>query len=108
MNDSFNLIVYPAQDLEASKASFSALLGVEPYVDSPYYVGFKIGAMELGLAPQQQGGPICYWPTGDLTARIETLVRAGYRLEKDVSDVGGGKQIALLRDPSGNLIGLSK
>jgi len=108
MNNNFNLIVYPAKDLTASKASFATLLGVEPYADSPYYVGFRVGDMEIGLAPQQTGGPICYWPTDDLKSRIDALVKAGHTLEKDISDVGGGKQIALLRDPSGNLIGLSK
>ena len=106
-NNNFHLIVYPAQDLAATKATFTTLLGVEPYADTPYYVGFRVGEMEIGLAPQQKDGPICYWQTEDLKARIDTLVKAGATLEKDVTEVGGGKKIALLREASGNLIGLS-
>jgi hypothetical protein len=37
-------------------------LGVAPYVDAPYYVGFKVGELEVGLDPnghrKGQTGPI--------------------------------------------------
>lgn len=106
-NNTFHLIVYPAHDLAASKATFTTLLGVEPYADSPYYVGFRVGEMEIGLAPNQKDGPICYWQTSDLKARIDTLTASGATLQQDITEVGGGKKIALLREASGNLIGLS-
>jgi hypothetical protein len=44
-----SLIVYPAKELEGTKKIFSKFLGVEPYVDGPYYVGYKEGDMEIGL-----------------------------------------------------------
>jgi predicted enzyme related to lactoylglutathione lyase len=56
------LIVYPVQEIERAKAFYSTLLGVAPYVDAPYYVGFKVGELEVGLDPnghrKGQTGPI--------------------------------------------------
>jgi len=48
--------IYPAADLNASKAWFSNLLGVEPYFDEPFYVGFNVGGYELGLVPHKGDG----------------------------------------------------
>ena len=45
------LIVYPVKDLARAKAQFRKLLSVEPYVDGPYYVGFRVGDQEIGLDP---------------------------------------------------------
>lgn len=44
-------IVYPAPDLAASKAWWTEALGIEPYFDEPFYVGFNPGGYELGLNP---------------------------------------------------------
>ena len=35
-------IIYPAPDLAASKAWFTQLLGLQPYFDEPFYVGFDV------------------------------------------------------------------
>ncbi len=43
MNQGIKTIIYPAKDIARAKALFSRLLGVEPFIDSPYYVGFKVG-----------------------------------------------------------------
>ena len=44
-------VVYPAPDLAASKAWWTAALGIEPYFDQPFFVGFNPGGYELGLDP---------------------------------------------------------
>ncbi len=56
-------IVYPAPDLAASKAWWTEALGIEPYFDEPFYVGFNPGGYELGLNPagDPAAGPA---PTG--------------------------------------------
>jgi catechol 2,3-dioxygenase-like lactoylglutathione lyase family enzyme len=36
-------VIYPARDLAASRAWFTRLLGIEPYFDEPFYVGFAVG-----------------------------------------------------------------
>ena len=51
MAKNIKLIVYPAKDLDGAKALFSKFLGVEPYVDRSYYVGYKLDKLEVGLIP---------------------------------------------------------
>lgn len=42
MNQGANTVIYPVNDIAKAKALFTALLGVEPYIDQPYYVGYKV------------------------------------------------------------------
>jgi catechol 2,3-dioxygenase-like lactoylglutathione lyase family enzyme len=35
--------LYPAPDLAAGKAWYAKALGVAPYFDEPFYVGFAVG-----------------------------------------------------------------
>src|SRR5437588_309012 len=55
MASGFQLIVFPVSDAARGKALFQTLLGVEPYVDQPYYVGFRGGDQEIGLDPNRHG-----------------------------------------------------
>jgi hypothetical protein len=50
------LLVYPAKDLAKAKKLYSTLLGVEPYIDGAYYVGFCLQGQEIGLDPAAGGG----------------------------------------------------
>src|SRR5262245_34316225 len=43
--------IYHGPDLAKGKAWYSKVLGIEPYFDQPFYVGFNIGGYELGLDP---------------------------------------------------------
>ena len=102
-----HLIVHPAPDLDAAKRLFGTLLGAEPYADTAYYVGYRIGDLEIGLDPHGQGaGPIAYWAVADIRARLDELVAAGALIAQDVRDVGGGMLIAQVRDAAGSTIGL--
>ena len=59
MNQGIKTIIYPAKDIARAKALFSRLLGVEPFIDSPYYVGFKVGDQDIGLDPNgHKSGPV--------------------------------------------------
>lgn len=101
------LIVYPAKDLEKAKKLFSSLLGTEPYVDEPYYVGFRTDGREIGLDPHGAiDGPIVYWETDDIATRVAELNSAGWRTISDAKDVGGGLLVAQLIDGNGNTVGL--
>ncbi|MFE7894888.1 VOC family protein [Streptomyces sp. NPDC057412] len=103
-------IIYPVKDLASAKAVFGALLGVEPYVDEPYYVGFKDAGQDVGLDPNGHAkgmtGPVPYWHVSDIRAAGAALVAAGAETVEDVHDVGGGRLIASLRDADGNPVGL--
>jgi predicted enzyme related to lactoylglutathione lyase len=87
-------------------------LGVEPYADMPYYVGFRVGDQEIGLDPNAHAkgvtSPIGYLETDDIQGRVRSLLAAGAKERQAATDVGGGKLIALLEDPDGNIIGLQQ
>jgi predicted enzyme related to lactoylglutathione lyase len=110
MTSSLETITFPVKDIDQAKTLFSTLLGVEPYVDQPYYVGFRAGGPEIGLDPNghSQGltGPVAYWHVEDINTSLEQLVEAGAETQQAVRDVGGGKLMARVRDADGNLIGL--
>jgi catechol 2,3-dioxygenase-like lactoylglutathione lyase family enzyme len=56
-------VIYPAPDLDSAKQWWTALLGVEPYFDQPFYVGFSVAGYELGLLPDANpaDGALVYW-----------------------------------------------
>jgi len=110
MTAGLKTIVYPVKDLDGAKALFSALLGVEPYADEPYYVGFKDAGQDVGLDPNGHAkgmtGPVPYWHVSDIRARLAALREQGAELLQDVQDVGGGRLIASVKDTDGNPVGL--
>ncbi|MET7684633.1 VOC family protein [Streptomyces sp. NPDC005423] len=112
MTAGVNTIIYPVKDVTRAKALFSALLGVEPYADESYYVGFKAAGQDIGLDPNGHAkgmtGPVPYWTVTDLRGRLAALLDAGAELVQDAKDVGGGKLIAYVKDADGNFIGLGQ
>jgi predicted enzyme related to lactoylglutathione lyase len=104
-------ITIPVKDLEAAKAVYSTLLGTDPYVDEPYYVGFRPeGSPEVGLNPsghaQGMTGPVTFFTVPDITAAIAALVAAGAEENEAPKNVGGGMLTATIRDADGNVTGL--
>ena len=100
------LVVFPTKDLDGAKKIFSTLLGTDPYVDGPYYVGFRAGGPEVGLDPNGTGGPICFWDVDDIAASVQSLVAAGATLDEAPHDVGRGLLVAKVKDADGNVVGL--
>ena len=101
--------VYPAPDLAAGKAWYSAVLGQRPYFDEEFYVGFSVGGFELGLVPDGtpgQTGAQVFWGVADATQEMTRLIGLGGKLHEDVKDVGGGIKVASVRDPFGNVFGI--
>jgi predicted enzyme related to lactoylglutathione lyase len=109
MNQGIGLFVYPVNDLAGARTLYSKLLG-EPYVDEAYYVGFRVGDQEIGLDPNghKKGmtGPVGYWYVGDIRNSLKLLLAAGAQAQQEVTDVGGGKLVATVKDASGNVVGL--
>ncbi len=101
------IVTFPTADLEAAKRLFTVLLGVEPYADSPYYVGYRAGEVEFGLVPNAPAdGPTVFWDTDDLDGSVSELVAAGATVRDRPRPVGGGLRVATLVDGAGNVIGL--
>lgn len=104
-----SLIVYPAADVAKAKQFFRELIGADPYVDSPQYVGYKSGDMEIGLVPNGgkiEPGALAYWTVSDIEASVKSLVDAGGTVVQPVRDVGYGMLVASVKDPNGAHVGL--
>jgi catechol 2,3-dioxygenase-like lactoylglutathione lyase family enzyme len=101
-------VVYPAPDLAASKAWWTAALGVQPYFDQPFYVGFNPGGYELGLNPNADpsAGPRTYWGVRNIAAAEEHMIATGAVVVEAVQDVGDGIKLGTFRSPAGDLVGL--
>jgi predicted enzyme related to lactoylglutathione lyase len=107
MNQGVKTIIYPVTDIARAKALFQAVLGVEPYMDQPYYVGFKAGDQDIGLDPNgHPAGMTAYYHVDDIQASLQALVAAGAQVAQEIKNVGGGKLTASVQDADGNLIGL--
>jgi predicted enzyme related to lactoylglutathione lyase len=110
MPEGLGLLVYPVKDLAGATALYSTLLGVQPYMEGAYYVGFKVGDQEVGLDPNghRKGGsaPLPYFSVADVRKSLHALLEAGAELVQDVQDVGGGQLIASVKDADGNVTGL--
>src|SRR5438309_1605369 len=109
MNKGVKTVIYPVKDIAKAKELFKVLLGVEPYADEAYYVGFKIGDQDIGLDPNgHKHGTTPYYDVDDIKKSLQTLLDAGAQSVQDVKDVGGGKLIAIVKDADGNIIGLTQ
>ncbi|MFZ1249377.1 MAG: VOC family protein [Candidatus Saccharimonadales bacterium] len=104
-------VIYPVKDLAKAKELYGKLLGVEPYFDQPFYVGFQIGAgQEIGLDPNGHAegmtGPVSYWKVEDIQDTLKSFLATGATTHQDAKDVGGGMLMAAVKDADGNTIGL--
>lgn len=105
-------VIYHAPDLAKAKAWYAAVLGIQPYFDQPFYVGFNIGGYELALDPDAgntPGGPagaVTYWGVADAQAAFDRLISLGAGGRSAVQDVGAGIRVATVFDPFGNIFGI--
>ena len=114
MTNSSNLgiktVLHPVSDLAAAKAVYTALLGTPPQADSPYYVGFDVEGQHIGLVPgggpQGMTSPVAFWHLQDIDATLTEVIAAGGALKEAPHDVGGGRLVATVTDPDGNVLGL--
>ena len=110
MTAGLRTIIYPVKDLAKAKTLYGELLGIQPNMDEPYYVGFNVDGQDVGLDPhghsQGMTGPVGYWHVDDIKTSTQALLDAGAKAQQEVKDVGGSKLIASVRDADGNVIGL--
>jgi predicted enzyme related to lactoylglutathione lyase len=109
MNQGMKTIIYPVTDINQAKQFYSQLLGIEPFVDSAYYVGFQIGDQQIGLDPHgHKEGMTGYFAVNDIHKSLQALVDAGAQILQEIKNVGGGRLVASVKDVDGNVIGLSQ
>jgi predicted enzyme related to lactoylglutathione lyase len=103
-------VLHPVSDLAAAKPVYAALLGVPPQTESSYYVGFEAAGQQIGLVPgsgsQGMTSPVAYWHVPDIEAKLAEVTAAGATVKEPARDVGGGRLVATVTDPDGNVLGL--
>ncbi len=103
-------VLVPVSDLATAKAVYTALLDVQPQADSSYYVGFEAAGQHIGLVPgggsQGMTSPVAYWHVPDIEAKLAEVTAAGATVNEPARDVGGGRLVASVTDPDGNVLGL--
>jgi predicted enzyme related to lactoylglutathione lyase len=104
--------IYPVTDLAKARSWYSEVLGVKPYFDEPFYVGFNVGGFELGLDPDTSAQPpgaaggVAYWGVEKADEAWARLLKLGATPASPVRDVGGGIRVATVKDPFGNVFGI--
>jgi predicted enzyme related to lactoylglutathione lyase len=100
-------VLHPVSDLAKAKPVYTALLGVEPQSDAPYYVGYEADGQQIGLVPGSgMTSPVAYWHVADIEAKLAEVTAAGATLKEPARDVGGGRLVATFTDIDGNVLGV--
>ena len=105
-------LIFYVEDLAAARDWYSEALGVAPYFDEPYYVGFRVGRSEIGLDPDVSalrpgaGGAAALIGVSDIERTFERLLDLGADPVTGVQEVGGDVRLVMLRDPFGNVFGI--
>jgi len=114
---------YWTADMDAARAWYTELLGVEPYFERPgggapaAYLEYRIGDYqhELGLVDaryrpsgdaEAPGGVVLYWAVDDVQAALDRLLELGATLHEPVKARGEGFNTASVVDPFGNVLGI--
>lgn len=104
--------IYAVADLPRARAWYADVLGVAPYFDQPFYVGFNVGGFELGLVPDSAAAAarpaagVAYWGVANADSALARLLARGATALEPVQDVGGGIRTAAVHDPFGNVLGI--
>ncbi|MDJ1470678.1 VOC family protein [Cytophagaceae bacterium DM2B3-1] len=104
--------IYKVNDIIKAKEWYSQVLGISPYFDESYYVGFNVGGYELGLQPEEQSSPfksdnvVTYWGVSDIELSFYKLIAAGAVVHEQPEEVGEGIKTASVKDLWGNVVGI--
>lgn len=126
----FANVVYPARDLDAGVAAWTAMLGRDPAFVGDDFAAFSGDGVEVGLtALPWVDYPLVFWKVDDIEDAHRVLVARGATplgetAEGSLADLGTaevtngdpltgivevpGGRLAVLRAPDGNLIGLTQ
>jgi catechol 2,3-dioxygenase-like lactoylglutathione lyase family enzyme len=103
--------IYFVPDLPQATEWYTRALGIEPYFNEPFYVGFNVGGYELGLHPlvegkeSAEGSVHTYWGVHDVQATFDRLLGMGATAFETPNEVGGGIVVGAVKDPWGNVFG---
>jgi predicted enzyme related to lactoylglutathione lyase len=59
-----------------------------------------------GGGPQGMTSPVAFWHVTDIEAKLAEMTAAGASVKEAPHDVGGGRLVATVTDPDGNVLGV--
>ena len=104
--------IYFVTDIPKATEWYAAILGIQPYFNEAYYVGFNVGGYELGLHPADKKAEITgksieiYWGVDDVETAYNNLLAADAAAFDKPANVGGDIIVATVKDPWGNVFGI--
>ncbi len=103
--------IYKVSNLSDAKEWYSKVLGIQPYFDQPFYVGFSVNGFELGLVPDEYTGQksdsvSTYWGVENIKASYQELLQFGATPLEAPQNVGDGIWVAMVKDPWANPFGI--
>lgn len=104
MANNIRLTVFPVKDIELAKSFYNAFFETAPYVDSPYYVGYKLDDLEIGLDPNGKV-VVSYIDVDNIEESLPSLKDAGAEVVMASKEVGEGLRVAQIQI-DGNVLGL--
>ena len=101
-------VIYPTASLEEAKNCATRILGVKPYFDQPFYVGYNVAGYEFALDPNEDpaADPTSYWGVADVDIAVTEMVERGATVRSSVRDVGDRIRLATLDLPGIGVLGL--
>ncbi|MGF1618212.1 MAG: SRPBCC domain-containing protein [Acidimicrobiia bacterium] len=99
---------FRVDDLDAARDWYAGFLGVDPYFDEPFYVGFEVAGYEFGLMPgtASSDGALFLWGAEEPQAHFDRALEMGATPGMDLTDTGDGIAVGTFIDPFGNEFGL--
>lgn len=81
-------VIYPTASLEEAKNCATRILGVKPYFDQPFYVGYNVAGYEFALDPNEDpaADPTSYWGVADVDIAVTEMVERGATVRSSVRD----------------------
>ena len=103
--------IFRVTDLEKAKTFYAQILGVQPYFDEPFYVGFEVAGYELGLQPDDVTGEkadnvLVYWGVNDIHSSYDRMIALGANEYEKPNAVGGDIWVAGVKDAWGNVFSI--
>jgi lactoylglutathione lyase len=76
-------------ELRTARDWYARTLGIEPYFDEPFYVGFNVQGFELGLVPDDEnagksGSVFTYWGVSKIEPDLDRLLENGAKKDGEI------------------------
>lgn len=100
-------VVYAVPGGGEAGAWYAKLLGGDAHEAILGNAGFTVGAVELELDPQATTRTLAIWEAADIDAAFARLLALGATPVSGIQEIGQSR-LAIVRDPFGNLLGVTE